>query len=139
MHAVVAMKSPSRDDLEYERRVLVGELSDWGRWIESHHEFTGHPGVNILVAFLSGRGGGQLGHKILCLEMPTRIYATHQRVIRLPEHEQDAVQIRHVTVMNENGQIMTIAERCLLAGMSEEAYRKRLSRAYQRIMGITPL
>lgn len=137
MHAAVAMK-PNRDDLEYERRVLIGELSEWGKWIESHHDFEGYPSLNILVTHLSGHGG-QVGHRVLCLEMPIRVYATHQRVLRLPDPEQDAIQIRHVTVLGADGVIMSIEERCRVIGLSEDAYRKRLSRAYQRIMGINPL
>lgn len=126
-------------DYDYERRVLMSELRDWGRWQEKHADFEGHSSINILAAYTGGAGGGSPGHRILCLEMPTKIYCTHQRVIRLPEPEQDAIQIKFVTVLAPDGTIRTIEERCRTVGVSLDAFRKRLSRAYQRIMGINPL
>lgn len=139
MYNDFAVATHRRIDDGHERRALMSELYAWGKWVETHSEYTGHPGVNFLVAALHGRGGGSLGHRILCLEMPTGVYATHQRVLRLPAPEQAAVQIKHVTVLNDDGTIQSVEERRRLVGISEEAFRKRLSRAYQRIMGIVPL
>lgn len=135
--AMIPRADISKSDYEYERRVLMGELNAWGKWVELHWLHTGYPSLNILASHLGG-GGGIAGHRILCLEMPTGVYATNQRVLRLPETEQQAVHIRHVAVLKDDGTVWPVHERCECHGISEEAYRKRLSRAYQRIMGIEP-
>jgi len=120
-----------------ERRELNRLLNRWGDWMEKHGDFDGYPSINILESFI-GSDMGMPGHRILCLEMPIDVYATHQRVIRLPEIERVAVWLWYVPLTKENGTIRSISERCEKTGISEENLRKRVSRARQRIAGITP-
>lgn len=120
-----------------ERRELNRLLNRWGGWMEKHGEFQGYPSVNILEAARQGRGGVP-GHRILCLEMPTDVWVTHQRVLTLPKHEQEAVWLWYVPVMRADGRIRSIRDRCELVGIPEDTVRKRVSRARQRIAGITP-
>lgn len=120
------------------RRALEGELNRWGRWIEIHSDHEGYPGVNILVAFLMGRGGGTAGHKILCLDMPTDVYAVHGRVIRLPEDQQEALWLYYVTRLKSNGTLWTLEERCQRANVSQQELKSRLAAARERLLGITP-
>ena len=119
-----------------ERRELNRLLNRWGNWMEQHGDYQGYPSVNILEAARGGRGGVP-GHRILCLEMPDDVYHTHQRVLRLPKHEQQAVWLWYVPVMLENGTVRTISDRCETAGIKEEALRKRVYRARLRIAGIS--
>jgi hypothetical protein len=119
------------------RRALEGELNRWGRWIEIHSDHEGYPGVNILVAFLMGRGGGTGGHKILCLDMPTDVYAVHGRIIRLPEEQQESLWLYYVTRLKPDGTLWTMDERCRRARVSPEDLRSRLRAARDRLLGIT--
>lgn len=122
----------------WERHCLNGELNRWGGWIERHSDYEGYPGVNILVAFLQGRGGGGGGHRVLCLDMPWDIYATHARVLICTEAEQEALWIKYVIRMKDDGTFWTIEERLLRMGLSDDTFRRRLSRARQRILGVNP-
>lgn len=119
------------------RRALEGELNRWGKWIENHCDYEGYPGVNVLVGFLLGRGGGTAGHRILCLDMPTDVYAVHGRVVRLPEEQQEALWLYYVTRLKPNGTLWTLPERCARAGVSEEDLKARLSSARERLLGIS--
>lgn len=121
-----------------ERRELDASLNRWGDWMEKHGDYEGFPSVNILESFI-GSDLGAPGHRILCLEMPIGVYCTHQRVLRLPETEQEAVWLWYVPRMKQNGQIWTIDEKCVLTGINQWALRKRVQRAKWRIMGIDPL
>jgi hypothetical protein len=119
------------------RQAIDGELNRWGRWIERHADYTGHPSVNCLVAQLYGAGGGTPGHRILCLDMPDHIYATHGRVLRLPEAEKEAVYLFFAIRVKEDGTLWTVTERCRMAGIQEDSMRRRLARARYRILGVT--
>lgn len=118
------------------RQAIDGELNRWGRWLERHADYTGHPSVNALVAQLYGAGGSCPGHRILCLDMPDHIYATHGRVLRLPEAEQEAVHLFFAVRMKDDGTLWTVAERCAMVGIHEDSMRRRLARARYRILGV---
>lgn len=118
------------------RKALDSELNRWGAWIERHMDYEGYPGTNILVAFLMGRGGNEPGHRVLCLDMPSHVYAVHGRVIRLEEKLQEALWIWYVPRLKQDGKVWTVRERCLKTGMSEDALHQRLKRARNRILGL---
>ena len=121
-----------------ERAQLNASLNRWGDWMEKHGDFDGYPGVNILESFI-GSDLGMPGHRILCLEMPTGVYCTHQRVLRLPELERQAIWLWYVPTMKGNGTTYTVKEKCLLVGLREDALRQRVYRARLRIAGVDPL
>lgn len=121
----------------YTRRAIDGELNRWGKWIERHADYTGHPSINAIVAQLYGAGGGVPGHRILCLEMPTGVYATHMRVLMLTENEREAVYLYFAVQVKEDGTLWTVAEKCLKSGIKEESLRRRLARARYKILGIS--
>lgn len=120
----------------YTRRAIDGELNRWGRWIEKHADYTGHPSINAIVAQLYGAGGGSPGHRILCLEMPTGVYATHMRVLMLTENEREAVYLYFAVQVKEDGTLWTAQEKCRLYGIKEDSLRRRLARARYKILGI---
>lgn len=136
MNAVAVQPYEQRYDRLF-RRALEGELNRWGRWVETHSDYEGFPGVNILVAFLMGRGGGSAGHKILCLDMPTDVYAVHGRIIRLPEDQQVALWLFYVTRLKPDGTLWTLDERCQRARVTSEDLRERLKAARDRLLGIS--
>lgn len=121
-----------------ERLQLNASLNRWGDWMEKHGDYEGFAGINILESYI-GSDLGTPGHRILCLEMPVGVYCTHQRVIKLPELEQQAVWIWYVPTMKANGTTYTVREKCLIVGIREDALRQRISRARLRIAGIDPL
>lgn len=139
MSATIALQLPTvrhSSLTRIEKRELNRLLNRWGNWMEQHGEYEGYSSVNILEA---ARGGRSVpGHRILCLEMPDDVYHTHQRVLRLPDHEQEAVWLFYVPLMKEGGCIRSVKERCEIAGINEEALRKRVYRAKLRIAGISP-
>lgn len=141
MSAVAQVIQFDRRYEKLERRALEGELHRWGRWQESklgHEE--GYQGINILIAYLNGGGGGTPGHRILCLEMPTDVYSVHQRMILvLNEEEREAIWLYYVPRMKWHGLVCTewmLAEKCERAGLTEVIVRKRASRARAKLLGI---
>ena len=120
----------------YMRNAIDGELNRWGRWIERNADYTGHPGVNALVAQFYGMGGGTPGHRILCLDMPDHIYATHGRILRLTENEREAVYLFFAVKLKPDGTLWTVGERCRISGIKEESLRRRLARARYKILGL---
>lgn len=119
------------------RRALESELNRWGKWIERHSDYEGYPGVNILEAFLMGRGGGNAGHRILCLDMPTDVYSVHHRILMLSDTLQEAVWIYYVTRVKADGTLWSMEERCRKTGIEERTLRNRLSDARRQLLGIT--
>lgn len=118
------------------RQAIDSELNRWGRWIERHADYTGHPSINVLVAQFYGAGGGTPGHRILCLDMPDHIYATHGRVLRLTESEKEAVYLFFAVKLKSDGTLWTVEERCRIYGIKEESLRRRLARARYKILGL---
>lgn len=124
-----------------ERRALEGELHRWGNWQERklHHD-EGYPGLDILIAYLNGGGGGTPGHRILCLEMPTDVYSIHHRMILvLNEEEREAIWLYYVPRVKWCGLVCTewsLPEKCEIANLTEEIVRKRASRARAKLLGI---
>lgn len=118
------------------RRAIDGELNRWGKWIERHADYTGHPSINFLVAQLYGAGGGMAGHRVLCLDMPDAVYATHMRVLLLNEREREAVYLYFAVQVKEDGTLWTVAEKSRIYGIKEESLRRRLARARYKILGV---
>lgn len=118
------------------RQAIDSELNRWGKWIERHADYTGHPSINCLVAALYGAGGGTPGARVLCLDMPDDVYATHARVLRLPEGEKEAVYLYFAIKVKDDGTIWTVAEKCRIYGIEEDSMRRRLARARYRILGV---
>lgn len=79
-----------------DKAALEHKLNDWGNWIEEHSDYEGHNRTDPIAAALDGVGGGQGGHRILCPDPPHRLWSIHQRIQRLPQHEQDAVQVWYI-------------------------------------------
>lgn len=128
-------------DRRYERYELQGidrELRTWGKWIEDHADFDGYASESKSCS-LQAWGGGEYGHRILCLDMPTHVYAVHGRVLRLREYEQEAVWIWYVIRVKPDGTLWPIEHKCRTAGITEAALRQRVSRARRRIAGLPVL
>lgn len=121
----------------YERRGLEAELHRWGRWIVKREEFNAFPGCTNTEAFIMGAGGSIAGHRVLCLDMPTDVYATHMRIWTvLTGEERDVIYVRYAFKVNEDGSIVDRREMCEQAGLRPEAFRKRLQRAKTKILGL---
>lgn len=118
------------------RQAIDSELNSWGRWIERHADYTGHPSVNALVAQLYGAGGGTPGHRVLCLDMPDGIYATHARILMLSENEREAVYLFFAVKLKDDGTVWTITEKARIYGIKEDSLRRRLARARYKILGL---
>lgn len=124
-------------DTHYEMQGIKAELNAWGRWIERHLDYEGYPGISALEAWRNGAGGGTPGHRILCLDMPTGVYATHARILlTLTEYEREAVWIWYVVRVKPDGTIWPIDHKCRAAGITEVALRQRVSRARRKIAGL---
>lgn len=118
------------------RQAIDGELNRWGRWIERNADYSGYPSINALVAQLHGAGGGTPGHRVLCLDMPDSIYATHARILMLNELEREAVYLFFAVKLKPNGTLWTVAEKSRIYGIKEDSLRRRMSRARYRILGL---
>ena len=119
------------------RRAIDSELNQWGAWLERNADYQGYPRTDNIAAFISGAGGGTPGHRILCLDMPTHIYAVHGRVLRLSESEREAVYLYFAFRLKPDGvTFWTIEEKCRQVGIDEGSMRRRRARARYRIAGI---
>jgi hypothetical protein len=136
MNAMLSEDVAERRMHGVDRSALEYALQAWGQWIETHADYEGYPRSDAVAAWLSGAGGGERGHRVLCLDMPVRIYATHGRVVLLPEHEREVVWAHYVPTMRDDGQAWTPRQKAERLGIEWEAYRKRLSRARFRILGL---
>lgn len=134
--AVSAVVERNRQLERYELQGIDRELNQWGRWIEMRIDYEGFPSVSVGTQLINW-GTGVYGDRILCLDMPTHIYAVHGRVIRLREHEQEAVWIWYVIRVKPDGTLWPIDHKCRVAGISEPALRQRVSRARRRIAGLS--
>ena len=127
----------ARLQAKLEFKALERELYRWGRWVVKHFSHTGHPNMTPEHRASHGGGGGMLGHRILCLEWPDDVYATHHRVLMLSEIEQDVIELKYAICVNEvNGHLWTKADWCQRYGISEDNFRKHLERARKRIQGL---
>ena len=119
------------------RRAIDSELNAWGGWLERHSDYQGYPRSDNVHAFLNGGGGGTAGHRVLCLDMPSGIYATHARILLLPESEREAVHIYFAFRVKPDGiGYYTLAEKCRIAEVDEKTVRTRIGRARYRIAGL---
>lgn len=119
-----------------EYSAVRAELNAWGGWIERRMDFEGYPSIWAVEAYMEGCGGGEGGHRILCLDMPNRIYAIHGRVLRLSELEREAVWIFYVFRMKPDGTVWDLKDKCAHVGLTEDCVRKRIQRAYPKILGL---
>lgn len=120
-----------------ERQELEGELNRWGKWIESHFDYEGYPGVNVIEAYLQGRGGGTGGHAILCLDWPTDVYVVHRRLILVvPDAERESIWLRYCVRLKPDGTLWREEEVAIRAGIELESFRKRIQRAKRRLLGL---
>jgi hypothetical protein len=92
--------------------------------------------VNILANF-EGSGGVHPGHRVLMLDMPSGVWATHHRVLMLSETLQDAVQAFYVTTVKEDGTLWNFEEKSAILKLTVPTFRRRLNRARHLIAGIT--
>lgn len=130
------MKSSHSHAQYLERRALDGELNRWGKWIERYWDSNPYSALNILASHLQGSGGTLPGSKILCLEMPTGIYAVHVRILRLHYKLQEAVWLRFAIRVAPDGTLWSEEERCLKLGISERTFRRRLEHARKKLLGL---
>lgn len=120
----------------YEMQGIHRELEQWGRWIEMRIDYEGYPSFSAGLQLISW-GSGTYSDRILCLDMPTHIYATHARVLRLPEHEQEAIWVWYVIRVKPDGTIWPIEHKCkTVGGITEQALRQRVCRARRKIAGL---
>ena len=120
----------------YSFKELEAELYRWGKWWTRHCEDTGHRSMTAEEAFRRGSGGGSAGHAILCLDWPTEAYATHMRILRLPEIQRDVIQLRYAICVKEDGGLWERKDWCRVYGISEDNFRKILERARHAIQGL---
>lgn len=119
-----------------ERKAFEREMYKWGKWCVKEWERSGHPSMTVEYRASHGGGGGVLGHRILILEWPSDVLATHGRVLRLQEVEQDVVGLKYAICVKDDGNLWKREEWCLVYGISEDNFRQILSRAKKKIQGL---
>lgn len=132
----VAEVQPTRTLDQYERAALRRELSRWGSWMDRRDDFNPYPTMDNVERARVGRGGGTQGHRILCLDMPDDVYATHWRVIGLVEPLRKVVWSVHCNIVTKTGDLIPWEWRCVRIGLTERTGRRMYSRALLAIAGI---
>ncbi len=120
---------------EAARDGLKAELNAWGRWVESHLYYEGYP-THSAGMRLTVHSGMTPGSRVLCLDMPGRIYATHRQIWRLNEQDREAIYIWYVFRVKKDGTLWDQAEKAGLVGISDVALRQRVTRARLKILGL---
>jgi hypothetical protein len=120
-----------------DRSALEFRLNAWGQWIEEHSDYEGYPRADAVHSWAEGFGGGQKGHRVLCLVMPKSVASIHLRICNaLTEAEREAVWIRYVTVTKDDGSLWSKQERCAKLGITVETLERYLTRARRRLLGL---
>jgi hypothetical protein len=140
----LALNAVVDEDLRARRRIhgldrswLEATLNEWGNWIEEHSDYEGYPRADAIQAWVAGFGGGQRGHRVLCVVMPHRVQAAHLRICNaLSEAEREAVWLQYVPCMRQDGRVWEIKERCEIAGVDLQTHQRRLHRAKLRFLGL---
>jgi hypothetical protein len=110
-------------------------LKEWGEWIWENRDYEGYPSADAIANFVNGAGGSMAGHRIICRDPPEWVTMTHVLVMMLPESLGAAVFAEFVPGVDENGLMLSRAERCERIGVNDETFRKRLQRARAKIVG----
>jgi len=136
---LMAIESPLPFIGKYDRvlmRAIHGELNRWGKWHEDHSDYQGYPTANILETYIGASRTGEPGHRVLMLDMPVGVWATHHGVLGLTEDLQEVVIAQYMHTTKEDGTVWTLQEKCLRLGLSREIFSQRLHKAKRRIAGL---
>jgi hypothetical protein len=136
MSAAVHERPVTTDDQRVpgrERSWIDAALRDWGGWLWERRHFEGYPTSDNVSAFISGRGGGTAGHRVLCRDMPPWILFAHVIWLMLPEELAIVVWAEFVPGVDDTGHLFSRDEKLARLELTDAAYRKRLSRARERI------
>lgn len=127
---------PSKRLDQYERASLRQSLYAWGRWADRDQEHSGYPSADSVERFLQGSGGRVDGHRVLCLDWPEDVYATHQRVLRLSVELQRVIGSIYSGIMMPDGNVLPWSSRAARIHMSESTLRRSHERALLLIAGL---
>lgn len=136
---LMAIESPIPFIGRYDRvlmRAVHGELNRWGKWHEDHSDYQGYPTANILETYIGASRTGEPGHRVLMLDMPEGVWATHHRVMGLPIAMQEVVIAQYMHTTKEDGTSWTLLEKCLRLGISRATFSSWLHTAKRRIAGL---
>jgi hypothetical protein len=126
-------------DRSYERnllRAVDGELNRWGKWHEARWDWSSYPKASATENFKTGERASQAGHRILMLDMPVGIWATHHRVMALEEELRELVSAWYIIRVKEDGTAWTPREKSERIGIPLIEWRRLLRAAQMRIAGI---
>jgi hypothetical protein len=113
--------------MNYSREYVKSLLDRWGEWCEAHLDSEhGLPTRNVLEHFGEG-GGGIPGHRILCAEMPRKVWLTNYHVIRQPEDYREALTSFYVFHVKPGGGKWTAKEKAKILGIDYATFRFRVS------------
>jgi hypothetical protein len=136
---LMAIESPLPFVGRYDRvlmRAIHGELNRWGKWHEDHSDYQGYPTANILETYIGASRTGEPGHRVLALDMPDGVWATHHNVLRLSLDLQDIVIAQYMHTTKEDGTAWTMQEKCLRLGIPRAIFSQKLHKAKRRIAGL---
>jgi hypothetical protein len=113
----------------YSREYVKSLLERWGEWCESHlDDQHGLPTINAIEHL--GTGSGSIpGHRILCREMPRRVWITNYHVTHQEPIYREALTAWYVFHVKPGGGRWTAREKAHLLDLSYDNLRIRVSRA----------
>ena len=107
------------------RAYVHSMLDTWGLWMETHIDGGGVGDGNILGHLGEGASGAS-GHKILCVEMPRKVWYTNYCVKGLLDWQREALHVRYVFHVKPDGGRWTGHEKARVLGLNYGAYRERV-------------
>lgn len=113
--------------MNYAREYVKSLLERWGEWCEAHlDDQHGLPTTNAIEHF-GEVGGGVPGHRILCQEMPRKVWLTNYHVIHQPSEYKEALITFYVFHVKPGGGKWTAKEKAKLLEVDYDTFRWRVS------------
>lgn len=136
MNAAVEYQAESPSDLS--RRFidrllyqeLKGTLNRWGDWIERHRRDVSLPGQSAHLNI----SGNEYGHRILCAEMPKKIWNVHRATLMLEGDHQWALTLWYGYQKADDGGWLNGEEKAKAAGITYQQLRNRVYAARKELL-----
>lgn len=109
---------------------LKGTLNRWGDWIERHRRDVSLPGQSAYLNI----GGNEYGHRILCAEMPKKIWNVHRATLMLEGEHQWALTLWYGFQRDDRGAWLDGEQKAEAAGLTYHQLNHRVRTARKELL-----
>jgi hypothetical protein len=98
----------------------------WGEWQIRHGELSGYPPRSSISRIFEAGRSGPPKDRILCADMPGRVWRIHRAWLSLREIYQQALWCKYAMPPRLDGTMMTDREVAMALGLPRDTYRSRV-------------